>query len=132
MLHKDSITLYDDLHGLSTVKGYFQVGFAKRHVVTHYLEKPDVMTTTHLIFCCVRLPEAVMQQSLQFLVVYPSVVVSIGTDDAMLKQAYLDKYKYDHHVICGAVDEPSNVAFSMHQDKVLCGTCLLQLLKAYS
>ena len=26
ILHKDSITLYDDLHGLSTVKGYFQVG----------------------------------------------------------------------------------------------------------
>ena len=25
VLHKDSITLYDDLHGLSTVKGYFQV-----------------------------------------------------------------------------------------------------------
>lgn len=24
ILHKDSITLYDDLHGLSTVKGYFQ------------------------------------------------------------------------------------------------------------
>ena len=23
-LHKDAITLYDDLHGLSTVKGYFQ------------------------------------------------------------------------------------------------------------
>ena len=28
ILHKDSITLYDDLHGLSTVKGYFQVGLA--------------------------------------------------------------------------------------------------------
>jgi len=55
ILHKDSITLYDDLHGLSTVKGYFQ--------------------------------------------------------------AYLDRYKFEHHVVCGAVDEPSNVAFSMHQDK---------------
>ncbi len=26
-LHKDAITLYDDLHGLSTVKGYFQASF---------------------------------------------------------------------------------------------------------
>ena len=33
-------------------------------------------------------------------------------------QAYLDNYKFEHHVIAGAVDEPSNVAFSMHQDKV--------------
>ena len=34
-------------------------------------------------------------------------------------QAYLDRYKFEHHVVAGAVDEPSNVAFSMHQDKVL-------------
>ena len=33
-------------------------------------------------------------------------------------QAYLDNYKFEHHVIAGAVDEPSNVSFSMHQDKV--------------
>ena len=33
-------------------------------------------------------------------------------------QAYLDRYNFEHHVIAGAVDEPSNVAFSMHQDKV--------------
>ena len=25
ILHKDSITLYDDLHGINSVKGYFQV-----------------------------------------------------------------------------------------------------------
>ena len=47
-------------------------------------------------------------------------------------QAYLDRYKFEHHVVCGAVDEPSNVAFSMHQDKVLSDTCLLPSLKAYS
>ena len=35
-------------------------------------------------------------------------------------------------MVCGAVDEPSNVAFSMHQDKVLTDTCLLLSLKAYS
>lgn len=25
VLHKDAITLYDDLHGLNAVRGYFQV-----------------------------------------------------------------------------------------------------------
>lgn len=39
-------------------------------------------------------------------------------------QAYLDNYKFEHHVICGAVDEPSNVAFSMHQDKVQKRLCV--------
>ena len=34
ILHKDSITLYDDLHGLSTVKGYFQVSLVERHILT--------------------------------------------------------------------------------------------------
>ena len=47
-------------------------------------------------------------------------------------QAYLDRYKFEHHVVCGAVDEPSNVAFSMHQDKVLSDTCLLLSLNTYS
>jgi len=55
ILHKDAITLYDDLHGIGAVKGYFQ--------------------------------------------------------------AYIDRYNFEHHVIAGAVDEPSNVAFSLHQDK---------------
>ncbi len=35
ILHKDSITLYDDLHGLSTVKGYFQVRIFRRLATIH-------------------------------------------------------------------------------------------------
>ena len=38
ILHKDSITLYDDLHGLSTVKGYFQVGLAESQIRTDNFE----------------------------------------------------------------------------------------------
>lgn len=35
-------------------------------------------------------------------------------------QAYIDRYNYEHIPICGAVDEPSHVAFSFHVDKVPC------------
>ena len=84
ILHKDAITLNEDLYGAGAVKAYYQV-------------RPSWPAMR----CLSR-----TRSSTSF------------DRGACWRQAYIDRYEYEHVTLAGAADPHDNVTFSLSVDKV--------------